>query len=324
MFKISSQHILIVFALLLCGILLIRLDINIALLNDNALRPTSVKGAHFPKMLVDPIGEEYPLLRPPQRIVSVTLGTDEILSALVDSDRVSGVTHLADDPIMSNIPNHYPAHVKRITGEVEEILSLEPDLVFVAAYTRAETVRLLLGSKVPVVRLSHYRSFSDIEANIRLVASVVGNEPQAEAMFNALQQNIQSIKQRVSGKSRPRVLYYSMNGYTAGAGTTIDEIIEIAGGYNVINETHIKGTQKISEEMAIGLEPDVILMNGWAPDSTPTPSEFLAMQPAWQNTPAILNNRVYDLKGAWVLSVSQYSWHGIAPVARLLHPEVFE
>lgn len=324
MFKISSHHIFIVIAVLFCSMLLARLDINVALFNDSALQTTSIKGTHYPKMLVDPIGEEYPLTGPPKRIVSVTLGTDEILSALVDSDRMSAVTHLADDPVMSNIPNQYPDHVKRVKGEVEEILSLEPDLVFVAAYTRAETVRLLLSSNIPVVRLSHYRSFSDIEANIRLVASIVGSEQQAEAMLSELQQNIQIIKQRVSGQNRPRVLYYSMNGYTAGAGTNIDEIIEIAGGYNAINETNITGTQKISEEMAIGLEPDVILMNGWTPDSSPTPSEYIAMQPAWQNTPAVLNSRVYDLKGAWVLSVSQYSWHGIAPVARLLHPEVFE
>ncbi len=300
------------------------LDIHAEIFNDHALRPTIIKGEQFPKILVDPIGEEYSLNEPPQRIVSITLGTDEILSVLVDTNRITGVTHLSDIASMSNIPHWYPEQIKRIQGEVEEILSLEPDLVFVASYTRAETVRLLLSSSVPVVRLRHYDSFRDIEENIQLVAKVTGSEQQATTLLATLRKNAQSITQKVNGLDRARVLYYSLDGYTAGAGTKINEMIEMAGGYNVINETNITGSHKISEEIAIGLEPDVVLMSGWSPEGEIVPSERLAARPAWQNTPAIRQQRVYDLRGTWVLSVSQYSWDGIEEIAKLLHPEVFE
>lgn len=324
MFRISSHHILVFSAILLGGMVYNKLDIRAGVFNDNALRPTIIKRDHFPKILVDPIGEEYILNKPPHRIVSATLGTDEMLSALVDSDRIMGVTSLSDNVHMSNIPQEYPDQIKRIQGGIEEILSLEPDLVFVASYTRAEVVRLLLSSDIPVVRLSQYDSFKDIEDNIQLVAKVTGSEQQAASLLEELHQNAQLITQKVSGLNRARVLYYSLNGYTAGAGTKINEMIEMAGGYNVVNETQITGSHKISEEIAIGLEPDIILISGISPDSQVPASELLSARTPWQSTPAVLNNQVYDLQGAWLLSVSQYSWDGIEVLARILHPEAFK
>ncbi|MFD2230371.1 ABC transporter substrate-binding protein [Alkalimarinus sediminis] len=323
MFRVSSQHILFILAILLGGVVYGKLDIHAEIFNDSTLRSTIIKGEQFPKILVDAIGEDYPLNHPPKRIVSATLGTDEILSALVDHERMAGVTYLADVPSMSNIPHWYPDNIPRVQGEAEEILSLEPDLVFVAAYTRAETVRLLLRSNIPVVRLRQYDSFSEVEENIMLVAQITGTEAKATSMLNKLHQSAQVIEQKVNGLNRPRVLYYSLDGYTVGSGTKINEMIEMAGGYNVINDTDIKGAQKISEEMALGLEPEIILVNGWGAENS-SPSELLAARTAWQNTPAVINRQVHDLQGVWLLSVSQYSWDGIEEMARLIHPEVFE
>ena len=119
------------------------------------------------------------------------------------------------------------------------------------------------------------------------------------------------------------MLFYNLNGYTSGVDTIVDEMIQLAGGYNVVRDVGISGTQKISQEMAMGLEPDVILMSGWSELSVSQPSELLMENPSWQQVPAIQNNRVYDLRGYWVLSVSQYSWNGIGQIAQRLHPGAF-
>jgi len=320
---ISRPSTFIAAAFVVAIVLLGHLDIRAGLFNEQLLTPTRIQGKVFPKILTDPIGENFVLAKPPQRIVSVTLGTDEMLSALVKTDRIVGVTHLVDDDGISNIPTWYPGSITRIHGEVEEILALEPDLVFIAAYTRAETVRLLLGAGIPVVRLSRYSTFKDIENNIQTVADVTGSEVKAREMITGLKNRAQKARNRVASLPRPRVLYYTLNGYTAGVGTRIDEMIEIAGGDNVLRETGITGAHKISEEMAIGLEPDVILLSASMPDDEVTPVEQLRSRPAWQNVPAVVNKQVHHLQGAWVLSVSQFSWQGIDKMAALLHPEVF-
>lgn len=307
--------------------LLWTVDIRPGLLSPGALQPTQIQrtsqGKDFPVVITDAIGESIELKRPPQRIVSATLVTDEILSALVDSSRIAGVTFLADNTAISNVSDHYPDSIQRIQGEAEEIIALQPDLVFISPYTRSETVRLLLGAQIPIVRLPDLNTFSDIENSIKLAALATGTSEQAENILQAIQNKLTKLQTKFKSAKRPRVLFYNLGGTTAGPGSTIDEIIELAGGYNVIRSTGIKGSQKINEELAISLQPDVILVSGWVNQDGISASEQLKMLSAWMNVPAIKQQQVYDLNGGWLFSTSQFTWDGIQQVARILHPELF-
>ncbi|MBN3562138.1 ABC transporter substrate-binding protein [Aliamphritea spongicola] len=318
----KNRSLIAIVAVLLGALLLSQLDIRAGLFSNNALTATQIEGDTFPKTLTDAIGARYTLEQPPRRIVSMTIGTDEILARLVPPDRVVGITGLADYPSLSNVTGHYPPATKRLQGNIEEILSLEPDLVFIASYTQAETVRQLLGAGIPVVRLTDFSSFKDLATNIRLVAAATGSSPKAEQQLTELQQLLNRIKNTYRNAPQPRVLYYNLDGTTTGPGTTIDEIIRLADGFNVISETGIQGSQTISEELAISLAPDIILMGTGAPDNQDSTAMQLMQRPAWKNVPAVINRQVYSLKGAWLLSTSQYSWLAIEPVARLLHPEI--
>jgi len=328
------------------------LDIRSNLFSDHLLSSTKIDGETFPITLTDPIGETYLLKQVPQRIVSVTLGTDEILSALLSAksktsntkittpipkdlseqglslNNIVGVTRFVDEPGSSSIPNFYPKIIKRVSGGIEEILALEPDLAFVAGYTRAETVRLLLGAGIPVVRLRHYDTFEQIKQNIKLVAAVAGTSDKARILLSQLDAKLKRTQEKMGNRSRPRVLFYNLSGYTSGAGTRIDETISIAGGYNVLHDTGIEGNYKISDEMAIGLEPDIILITGAvtgnAADDNISPAKMLMSRSAWKNVPAVLNQRVYHVSGPWILSVSHYGWDGIEILAKLIHPEVYD
>ena len=313
------------FCCLLAGIALLwSPDIRVQFFNSDTLQPSQVIGTSFPKTLIDATGHSRILERAPTRIASVTLGSDEILSALLDEQRIAAVTHLVDDPWMSNIPNHYSSRIKRIRGEVEEVLALEPDLVIVSRYTRAEIVRQLLSVDTSVLRLSGGHSFRDIESNIKTISQATGTENQALTLLSSLRERTLQVTDRVKDQPPPRVLFYHLDGYTGGEGTTIDQMIRIAGGHNVVSEAGIKGSQKISLEMAIGLEPEVILVSGITQAAQTKPSDFLLAHPSWQQVPAVRDNRVHDLQGRWLISVSQYSWNGIKEIATWLHPEVFD
>jgi iron complex transport system substrate-binding protein len=104
---------------------------------------TQVKGDGFPKVLVDQTDRRVVLPRKPTRIVSVTLATDEILLALVEPSRLLGVTYLAVDARLSNMTQEAAAVPYKIRADPEQIISLQPDLVFVASFLRGEFIRLL-------------------------------------------------------------------------------------------------------------------------------------------------------------------------------------
>lgn len=313
-------------ALVVAGVLAFGIPINTPggmLLGTRPLQGTRIEGATFPKRLIDPAGFVLAIPAPPQRIVSIVLAGDQILTALVPPERLAGVTYLVDTPEVSNLFGIIPATVPRLHTEVETILSLQPDLVVVAGYTRAETIRFLVAAGIPVVRFQGYDSFHDIIANIHTLAAAVGAEPQATQLVAMLQQRLDSVARRVHGRACPRVLSYADGGYTAGSGSLIDEMITRAGGCNVIREVGLQGATQLSLEMALSLQPEVILTESWSPTSGDAAIRLFLDDPRWQHVPAIQQRRIYAIPGGWLTAVSQYAVQALEAIAWCLHPEAF-
>ncbi|MEW5011006.1 MAG: ABC transporter substrate-binding protein [Cycloclasticus sp.] len=277
----------------------------------------------FPRQIIDPIGRAINLPAPPVSVVSGVLASDEMLSKLLEPTRVSSVTDLVDDPGISNVAGFYPRTVLRNHGSIEEFIAAEPDLAVVAAYSNATSVELLLATGIPLIRFANYHSYDDLRSNVRTLAKALGSEKRAERWLVELDSRIDVVQQRIAGKTKPRVLSYSMSGSTAGPGSLTDETIRLAGGVNVISELGLKGYTKISPEVAISLLPDVILVNDWSTKKGPSARDILLNHPAWQDVPAVKNKRIYSIQGAWVTSVTPYRVKGIEQVAHLLHPSIF-
>jgi len=287
---------------------------------------TQVAGEGFPKTLTDVTGITYQLTKPPQRIISATLATDHMLAPLIETQRLVAVSQYVDYPSLSTLVGFYDDSISRTQGEIESMLALQPDLVFVASYSNPETVRYLLRSGITIVRLSEFKSFSDIFHNINIVATVTDTEQQAQQVIKQVQNRIVSLQKQIAGRAKPRVLYYDLNGYSVGGHSLMDESITLSGGINVTNGIIPNGEHKISEELAISLQPDVIVMNEWVFNQTQhrqSPAQILLNKKAWQNVPAVKNQRVYGVPGTWLRSVSQHRIKGVEAIAKLLHPDIY-
>ena len=286
---------------------------------------TQIEGDSFPKTLIDRTGIEFQLSKPPTRIASATLASDHMLSGLIEQERLVAVSNYIDYPSLSNIVGFYDKKIARTEGEIESILALQPDLVFVASFSNPETVRYLLRSQIPVVRLSEFNSFADIFSNIRIIAAITNTQARAEVLIDNIKQRIAFIQAQLKGKSKPRVLYYDLNGYSVGGNSLMDEAIRLSGGINVAAGILADGENRISEELAISLQPDVIVMNQWVfnqRDNQLSPTTILANKKAWANVPAIKNKRLYAVPGVWLRSVSQHRIKGVEAIAQLLHPNI--
>ena len=89
--------------------------------------------------------------RPPRRIVSLDLCTDQLLIELVDRARIAAVTHLAADPAVSAIPDK--ARGLAITrGAAEDVLRYDPDLILAGPFGVAASVDLLRRQDLPNCR----------------------------------------------------------------------------------------------------------------------------------------------------------------------------
>lgn len=283
----------------------------------------AICGVSFPRTVVDGLGREVVIPAPPQQIASVTLGSDEILLDLVGPERLLGVSYFAKDPAISNITERLAEiEYTDLIGNPERLISLDADLVVMAKYNDPAALDQLLDAHVPVFVLADFNAIDDIRANIRLLGQITGTEARAEAMIGQMDARLAAVRTKVADQEPVRVLYYEPGGVTYGPGSTVDEIIRLAGGTNVIAESDMGPYPLVDPEFVIGVDPDVILLGTGFADVDDALSWFTD-DPAFGTLRAVKNGRVYGISDAHMTNVSQYVVLGVEDVARALYPEVF-
>lgn len=258
---------------------------------------------------------------PPQQIVSVNLGADEILLSLVP-ERVVAVSYLAVDPGISNVVEAARLVPHKLKADAERILALKPDLVVLGGHTSADVVEQLEKAGLRVIRLRRYNSIQQIEETILGLGEVVGEKERGKKLVAYMQARLQAIAKMTSKLQRPRLISYNPSGFTAGRETIFDDLVRYAGGQNLSADMGIKGFKKLSLERLLMMDPEAIITNAWTPRSPRFFQEFLA-HPALQEVSAFKSKRVVRLPGRYMVTTSHYVVDGVEVLARLLHPDLF-
>lgn len=296
--------------------LLLSVSIVITFSSSQEAIPLSSKTTSFPRPLQDALGKTLIIPAPPQRIVSQTLATDEILFAICPPKRIAALSPLAFDERYSNLKDN--GHFS-IAHQVEQILRLNPDLIFVASYSRAETVELLQATGAPVFRFAHFQNLEEIKDNIRTVGYAIGEEIRAELLVRQMEHDLQAIRAHLpQGYSPPKVMSYSVGHYTAGVHTLFDDIVKYLGAINIASERGIEQYVQISDEQILVWQPDFIITHAH-------PSEFVQVRHQLLENPAIATSlagkgeRIIIIDNRHFLSVSHYIVLGIKVLAESLY-----
>jgi iron complex transport system substrate-binding protein len=288
----------------------------------NAQSAADAKGSSFPRQVRDGSGQPVTIEARPKRIVSQTLGTDEILLAICSPERIVGLGKFALDPKYSNVVEQARAAGSPVVQNTEEILQLKPDLVFVASYSRAEIVEQLQSAGARVFRLANFDSIEHIEQHIRVIGQATGDDERAEALVAQMERELEAIRARVpaAGNKRPRVMSYSPSGSTAGANTLFDDILHTVGATNVVAENGVEGFRKVSAEQVVEWQPDFIILGADADKFEETRQQLLA-NPAIATTEAARAGRIIMVENRSLLTVSQNVVNLVKTLAERLYPD---
>lgn len=239
----------------------------------------------------DAFGDPLTLTAPPARIVSQTLGTDEILFAICPRERIAGITELAFNSAYSKIVDEAKASgIKTIYGP-EDIIALKPDLVFIASYTRAEMATLLRAAHAPVFRFSNFDRIDDVAGNVRQVGYLIGEDAAAARVVDDMTARLARARAVAAASGRrPRIMTYDGSGYTAGADTLFDDVIRQAGGVNV-SAGHAKGFGRVSGEQILEWQPEYLIC-GAKPGEADLVRRRLMDNPAIASSTAVKSGRL--------------------------------
>jgi len=274
----------------------------------------------FPREITDSSGAKLIIKEKPQRIVSQMLGTDEILLAICEPQRIAALHKLVDDPKYSPVTEEAKQIKGRVASEVEPILQLKPDLVFVASFSRAELVDLLKAANAPVFRFANFDKIDDIKTNIRTVGFAIGEEEKAEKLVAQMEEELKKIKAEIPKDApKPRVISFGLSGgSTAGKDTLFDDVLNFLGAINAATENGVNSYTNISTEQLTKWNPDVIVASTGNNDFETVKKNYLD-NPAIAATNAGKNKRIIVIPSSIFLSVTHNQVKAIKQLAQELY-----
>jgi iron complex transport system substrate-binding protein len=252
-----------------------------------------------------------------ERIISLAPSVTEILFALGAGKEVVGVSQYCDYPPAAT---RLPRVGSWLTPNVEAIIGLRPTLVIgsgVSSDTRELGVIRETGCSVMTVADD---SLSEIESNIQTIGDRVGRADAARAMLAALKTRIDSVRAKVAGTRRVRVLM--LVGHepiiAVGARTYLDDLLTLANSENLA-DTSGQQWPELSIEYIIASRPEVIL-DGQMGSDAQAPRNFWNRYPI---IPAVRNHRVFGYPQNPILHPGPRVGESLEMIAAMVHPERF-
>lgn len=211
------------------------------------------------------------------RVVSLNPCLDVVLVHVADRAQILGLSHYARDAQQSTIAA--VARTYPITYEsAEEVIALRPDVVLSAAHSSPATRAALKRLNIRTELFKVPNSWVENQAQIRRIADAVGHPQRGEALIARVEAAMARGAPR-PGTRPVTALVFQPNGFAAGHGTLVDEMMRRAGFENVAERYGLRKWGNVSLEGLLDDPPEVLLA-GQARPNAPTWAERILEHPA--------------------------------------------
>ena len=208
----------------------------------------------------------------PTRIVSANLCADQLLLTLADPSQIAALSHLARDPSLSLLheqAGRFPTN----SGDAEEIMRLNPDLVLIGAYDHRETSTVLRAQGVETFLVQPWSSFAEGEEQIRATATRLGHPERGEALIGEIEAALRRLDGAVKGA--PSSLTIERRGYVPGARSLVAAMSKRAGFRDASASVGVVDEGFVSVERLVAAHPDFVIVSEAAPGASDEGEAFL-------------------------------------------------
>lgn len=205
---------------------------------------------------------------------------------------------------------------------IEGVLSLRPDLVIIWSQQK-ESIDAIESRGIPVYGV-FLTSWDDVYKEMQDLGALTGREGRAAELVAYTRSELDRFTRRLPPlprQERPGVYYMWAQGNleTSCGGSTVDDLITLAGGRNVCGGVRSEHLVTNMENLLVW-NPDLIVM--WY-NERKDPKDIIA-DPQWRTINAVKNRRVHEfpepfLCDLWTLKF-QYA---VKSVAKWVNPKLF-
>ncbi len=241
-----------------------------------------VVGPAYALQVTDDRGVTVTFAQSPQRIVSLLPSLTESVCAMEQCQRLVGVDRYSN----------YPASVQALPvlgggldPNIEGIVALRPDVVLVAASSRASGQLESLGIKVVALEPKSH-------ADVRRVLQVLGvllavpDESGAGRLWRVIDAGVLAAAQSLPARARNARVYFEVNRgpYAAGESSFIGETLSRLGVKNVVPAA-LGPFPLLNPEFVVRANPDVIMVGN-------SGMQAMATYPGWASIKAVREQRI--------------------------------
>ncbi|MEO1054173.1 MAG: cobalamin-binding protein [Bacteroidota bacterium] len=290
-------------------------------------------------------------------IVSLLPSSTEIACALGFKDNIVGRSHECDYPGgLSSLPvltapkfNEFGTSIE-INDQVRDILkfgmsvykldvslleSLKPDYIITQSQCEVCAVSMsdveaavceLISSNPQIVNLEP-NSLDDVYGDFMTVAKALGVPERGEELVKKIKQRLHEISALTSKlENKPRVLTIEWLSPIMTAGNWVPEMIDIAGGENLLSSAGEHSHYHEWEEVK-ALDPDIIVIMpcGFDIDRTMKEIELLTALKGWSDLRAVKGGDVFVTDGNQYFNrPGPRIMESVEILAEIFHPESFQ
>lgn len=275
-------------------------------------------GARGAVRVTDDLDREVALAAPARRIASLSPSNTEILFALGCGGAV----------VLRDTVSSFPEAVKALPAtspfrlSPEHVAGFSPDLVLL---THADISRVAALRRVGLtVATFDPRTLAQLHRSVAAMGVLCGQPARARELVSSLKAREQAVRAAVAGREAP-VVYVETDGsdplkpWTAGADSFVNQVLEAAGGRNMVRAR--KPFLQISAEEVLANDPDFILLMGVERSPGANGLALLRARPGWQGLAAVEKGNVIDTIHPDLISrPGPRLIDGMQALARALHP----
>ena len=200
-------------------------------------------------------------VHPYARIVSASTIADQVLVRLIEQSRVLAVSN--HTLRHGDEPWRYEGKLGVGTAnDIETILQLRPDIVFVNGFADVRHLQRLEEAGVTVFNLGEMRGLDTLRVNIEQIATTLGVPDRGEALARDFERRLAAVGAGVPPGARQRALYVGLHGdrlYGGTAETSFHDVMTAAGLIDMAAEAGYTGWPAYTSEELLALDPPWII-----------------------------------------------------------------
>jgi len=198
------------------------------------------------------------IAQPQQAVVSLDYCADQYVLALSERQHIRGLS-----PASQSSYAYYKNQAQglpQLRAEAETIIDAKPTIVVRQWGGGFQAPGLLKRFGMDVAQIDFGHGFETAEANLRHMGEALRAQEKAQALIRNMRQRLGAIGASLSRKTvRPRALYLTPGGVSAGKGTFVDVILSRAGVMNITAEQGLTGWPAVDLEELVLNRPDLII-----------------------------------------------------------------